>query len=64
MIYFDNAATTITKPSEVYEAYMYYAREIGTSPGRGSYKLGVQASRILFPLSRKVMHSDKDIKSL
>ena len=54
MIYFDNAATTITKPSEVYEAYMYYAREIGTSPGRGSYKLGVQASRMLYQ-SRKTL---------
>lgn len=55
MIYFDNAATSKNKPDISYEAYMYYAREIGTSPGRGSYKLGVQASRLLYQ-SRKTVN--------
>ena len=48
MIYFDNAATTKYKPDRVYEAVNYYLREIGTSPGRGSYQLGIQASRMLY----------------
>lgn len=48
MIYFDNAATTKYKPKEVTDAYMYYITEIGVSPGRGSYKLGVEASRMLY----------------
>lgn len=48
MIYFDNAATTKYKPERVYEAVNYYLREIGTSPGRGSYQLGIQASRMLY----------------
>lgn len=54
MIYFDNAATTRTKPKEVIEAFNYYVTEIGTSPGRGSYSLGIQASRMLYQ-SRKTV---------
>lgn len=56
MIYFDNAATTRTKPKEVLEAFNYYVTEIGTSPGRGSYSLGIQASRMLYQ-SRKTVAS-------
>lgn len=48
MIYFDNAATTKYKPDEVYEAVNFYLREIGVSPGRGSYSLGIDASRMLY----------------
>ena len=48
MIYFDNAATTKYKPDEVYEAMNYYLQEIGVSPGRGSYTLGIEASRMLY----------------
>lgn len=48
MIYFDNAATTKYKPDEVYEAANFYMREIGVSPGRGSYALGIEASRMLY----------------
>lgn len=48
MIYFDNAATTKYKPEEVYDAVNYYLREIGVSPGRGSYSLGIEASRMLY----------------
>lgn len=54
MIYFDNAATTRVKPKEVLEAFNYYVTEIGTSPGRGSYSLGIQASRMLYQ-SRKTV---------
>lgn len=53
MIYFDNAATTKYKPEEVYKAFEYYVREIGVSPGRGSYQLGIQASRVLYKTRKK-----------
>ena len=48
MIYFDNAATTKYKPDSVIEALMYYLTNIGVSPGRGSYSLGIEASRMLY----------------
>lgn len=48
MIYFDNAATTKYKPEEVYDAVNFYLREIGVSPGRGSYSIGIEASRMLY----------------
>ena len=54
MIYFDNAATSRPKPEVVYKAFDYYIREIGTSPGRGSYSLAIQASRMLYQ-SRKTV---------
>lgn len=54
MIYFDNAATSRHKPEAVYEAFNFYVREIGTSPGRGSYGLAIQASRMLYQ-SRKAL---------
>lgn len=48
MIYFDNAATTKYKPDEVIKALNYYLRDVGVSPGRGSYSLGIDASRMLY----------------
>ena len=54
MIYFDNAATSRPKPEAVYKAFEYYVREIGTSPGRGSDSLAIQASRMLYQ-SRKTV---------
>ena len=48
MIYFDNAATTKDKPQEVYDAALGYMKDVGVSPGRGSYKLGIEASRSLY----------------
>lgn len=54
MIYLDNAATTKYKPEEVYKAFEYYVREIGVSPGRGSYRLGIEASRMLYKTRKNV----------
>ena len=48
MIYFDNAATTKNKPQEVYDAAFEYMKNVGVSPGRGSYQLGIEASRRLY----------------
>ncbi len=54
MIYLDSAATTKYKPDKVYEAFEYYLKNIGVSPGRGSYSLGIEASRMLYQ-SRKTL---------
>ena len=54
MIYFDNASTSKNKPIEVINAFNYYISEVGVSPGRGSYSLGIQASRMLYQ-SRKTV---------
>ena len=54
MIYFDNAATSRTKPEVVYDAFNHYIRDIAVSPGRGSYSLGITASRMLYQ-SRKTV---------
>lgn len=54
MIYFDNAATSRQKPEAVYDAFHYYMKEIGASPGRGSYTLAVQASRMLYQTRKTV----------
>lgn len=54
MIYFDNASTTKNKPDEVYKAFEYYIRDVGVSPGRGSYQLGIEASRMLYNTRRLV----------
>lgn len=56
IIYFDNAATTRNKPKEVLDAFYYYIKEIGTSPGRGSYQLGIQASRMLYQSRKAIAH--------
>lgn len=54
MVYLDNAATTKYKPDEVYAAFEYYVRNIGVSPGRGSYQLGIEASRMLYQTRKLV----------
>ena len=48
MIYFDNAATTKVKPQCVYDAVVDYMKNIGVSPSRGSYSIGISASRKLY----------------
>lgn len=54
MIYFDNAATSRVKPDVVYDAFNFYVRNIGTSPGRGSYSLAIEASRMLYKSRKEV----------
>jgi len=44
----DNAATSHPKPESVYLAVDYTLREVGASPGRGGYRRGMEATRILF----------------
>lgn len=47
-IYLDNAATSYPKPSEVYEAVRNYMRDLGTSPGRGTYQAARKADEIIY----------------
>ncbi len=55
-VYLDNAATTFPKPDSVYSAVEYAFREIGVGPGRGGYKRGMAASRLVFE-AREVLAS-------
>ena len=48
MIYLDNAATTWPKPACVAQAMTDYALHVGASPGRGSHRLSLEASRIVY----------------
>lgn len=47
-VYLDNAATTFPKPDSVYLAVEHALRDIGVGPGRGGYKRGIAASRLVF----------------
>jgi cysteine desulfurase family protein len=47
-VYFDNAATSYPKPESVYQAVDDYMRDIGSSPGRGTYSMARKAEEVLF----------------
>ena len=53
-IYLDNAATTFPKPESVYQAVDQTLRQLGVNPGRGSYRLAMEASRIIFEVREAV----------
>lgn len=48
VIYLDHAATSWPKPPAVGEAMMKALDVAGANPGRGSHRMAVQASRVLF----------------
>ena len=52
MIYLDNAATTLKKPSSVYSA-VRYAMTHAATPGRGGHKFAQRASEIAFACREK-----------
>ena len=47
-VYLDNAATSFPKPDTVYRAVDQALREIGVGPGRGGYRRGLEAGRVVF----------------
>lgn len=47
-IYLDNAATSYPKPESVYQAVDRALRHVGASPGRGGYRRGLDATRLVF----------------
>lgn len=54
MIYFDNAATTGTKPPEVINAVNRALREYSVNPGRGGYDLSVRCSEEIFQCRQRI----------
>lgn len=54
MIYFDNAATTGTKPPEVINAVSQALREYSVNPGRGGYKRSVDCSERIYQCREKL----------
>ncbi|WP_431523707.1 aminotransferase class V-fold PLP-dependent enzyme [Paenibacillus pabuli] len=56
VIYLDHAATSWPKPPAVGEAMLNALDVAGANPGRGSHRMAVQASRVLFD-TRKVLSS-------
>lgn len=48
VIYFDQAASSWPKPPAVLEAMTTCMQEFAANPGRGSHRMAVQASRVLF----------------
>jgi len=53
-LYLDNAATSYPKPEPVYEAVARALRDLGVSPGRGGYRRGLEATRLLFETRESV----------
>ena len=61
MIYLDNAATTFPKPGVVYDAMDKINREGAVNAGRGSYKLALDASKLIAEtkeLLRRLINTD------
>jgi len=56
VIYLDNAATTWPKPEAVYRAVDAAMREHGANPGRGSYRMSVDAQRIVDEARQAICH--------
>lgn len=53
-IYLDHAATGWPKPPEVYEAMDRFAREVGTTAGRGAYRSGLVAGEVVASCRRRL----------
>ena len=54
MIYFDNAATTMIKPTSVVKASSYALENLCANAGRGSHSASVKAAQILFEARKAV----------
>lgn len=48
IVYLDHAATSWPKPTEVFEAMRKAMEEEAANPGRGSHRMAVKASRVLY----------------
>jgi cysteine desulfurase family protein len=61
MVYLDNAATTFPKPDAVYDAMDQMNRHGAVNPGRGSYRLAKDASKLIDDTKkelRNLVHTD------
>lgn len=66
IIYLDHAATSWPKPPAVVEAMVNALQQSGANPGRGSHRMAVQASRVLFGARKSIanllgIHNANDI---
>lgn len=52
IVYLDHAATSWPKPPEVFEAMREAMEEAAANPGRGSHRMAVKASRVLYGTRR------------
>ncbi|MBN1628863.1 MAG: aminotransferase class V-fold PLP-dependent enzyme [Thermoleophilia bacterium] len=48
VIYFDNAATTRSKPPQVVAAMTRFLTEVGANPGRSGHRLSTEAARVVY----------------
>lgn len=48
VVYLDHAATSWPKPPQVWEAMKRAIEEAGANPGRGSHRMAINASRVLY----------------
>jgi len=53
-LYLDNAATSFPRPEAVYRAVDTTLRQVGASPGRGGYRLALEASRLVFEVREQL----------
>jgi cysteine desulfurase family protein len=53
-LYMDNAATSFPKPTQVTEAMVRYATQIGASAGRGAYREAVETGEMLNECRRRL----------
>lgn len=54
MIYFDNAATSFPKPSQVGAAVARFIHDTGANPGRSGHKLSMQAAETVYACRKAV----------
>ena len=53
-LYLDNAATSFPKPTQVTEAMVRYATQIGASAGRGAYREAIETGELLNECRRRL----------
>lgn len=53
-MYFDNAATSYPKPECVPEQMVHYMKNIGASPGRGTYAAALEGDQLLYDTRKAI----------
>ncbi len=53
-MYFDNAATSYPKPDCVPEQMVHYIKNIGASPGRGTYAAALEGDQLLYDTRKAI----------
>lgn len=53
-MYFDNAATSYPKPECVPEQMVHYMKDVGASPGRGTYVSALEGDKLLYETRKAI----------